>query len=132
MTEVTISAQIWKTVIIVLIAQICCKLTKEKLNCTLFDIYIYIYIYICMYIYIYIYIYIHIYIYMFICQTIYLPISSRRKEKNNVLVCATFIMKKTAFYSLKNVFFFATWYWRIHRFPCFRKEEDQNVQRWQL
>ena len=31
--------------IIVSIAQICCKLTNEKLNCKLFDIYIYIYIY---------------------------------------------------------------------------------------
>ena len=44
MAEGYISVQIWKTVIIVSIAQICYKLTKEKLHCKLFGIYkIYIY-----------------------------------------------------------------------------------------
>ena len=36
--------------------------------------------------------------------------------------------EETAFYSWKKVFFFASWYWHVHRFFCFRKEEDQNVQ----
>ena len=40
MVEGNISVQIWKTIIIVSIAQICYKLSKEKLNCKLFDIYI--------------------------------------------------------------------------------------------
>ena len=75
MIEGYILVQIWKT-IIVSIAQICYKLTKEKLNSKLFDIYIYIiyiiyitYMYYTYYIYcilyiIYIYIvYIYIYIY---------------------------------------------------------------------
>ena len=43
-----------------------------------------------------------------------------------------FWYEETVFYSWKNVFFFASWYWHIYRFPCFRKEEDQNMQRWQL
>ena len=60
MAEGNISVQIWKTVIIVSIVQMCYKLTKEKLNCKL-------------------------------------PISSRRKEKTNVLVCATFTMTKQPF-----------------------------------
>ena len=64
-----------------------------------------IYIYICMYTYICIYIYIYIYhIYAYILQIellLYLdfpivdhPILSERKEKTNVLVCITFLMKK--------------------------------------
>ena len=59
MAKGNISVQIWKTVIIVSIAQICYKLTKDKLNCKFFDIYnIYnIYIY-----YTYIYIIYNIYI----------------------------------------------------------------------
>ena len=40
--------------------------------------------------------------------------------------------EETAFYSWKKLLFFATGYWHIHRFTCFRKEEDQNVQRWQF
>ena len=49
--------------------------------------------------------------------------------KTNVLVCETFIMKKQPW---KKVLFFASGYWHIHRFPCFTKKEDQNVQHWQL
>ena len=40
--------------------------------------------------------------------------------------------EEPTFYSWKAVFFFASWYWHIHRFSCFRKEEDQNVQCWQV
>ena len=64
---------------------------------------IYVCIYICMYIYIYIYMYIY-YIYAFILQIKLLlfldfpivdrPILSERKEKTNLLVCVTFLMKK--------------------------------------
>ena len=41
---------------------------------------------------------------------IYQPISSRRKKKTNVLVCAIFIIynEETAFHSWKKVFFFAS------------------------
>ena len=64
-------------------------------------IYIYMYVYIYMYIYIYIYIY-HIYAYILQIELLlYLdfpivdhPILSERKEKTNVLVCITFLMKK--------------------------------------
>ena len=62
MAEGNILVQIWKTVIIVSIAQTCHKLTKEKLNCKLIYIYIYI-IYIIHIIYKYIK-YIHLYIWL--------------------------------------------------------------------
>ena len=46
----------------------------------------------------YIYIYIYIYIYVCVCLLfLNQPISSRRKEKTHVLLCATFIMKKQPF-----------------------------------
>ena len=80
-------------------------------------IYIYIlYIYVCIYIYIYIYIYICMLlytIYIYILQ-INLPVVSKpanfiqKEGKTNILVCATFIMKKQAFILEKKMVFFAS------------------------
>ena len=56
----------------------------------------------------------------------------QKGEKNSRFGMCNIYNEETTFYSWKKVFFFASWYWHIHRFLCFRKEEDQNVQRWQL
>ena len=82
---------------------------------------------------IYIYIYIHIHICVCV-PVVFKPANFIQKEgKNSCFAMCNIYNEETAFYLWKKmVFFYASWSWHIHRFPCFRKEEDQNVQHWQL
>ena len=69
-------------------------------------------------IYIYI-IYIYIYIILFFANK---SASYFQTSQFNIFICAVFIMKKEPFILEKRCS-----YWHIHRFTCFRKEEDQHV-----
>ena len=53
----------------------------------------------------------------------------QKERKNKCFGTCNIYNEETTFYSCKAMFFFASGYWHIHRFLCFRKGEDQNVQR---
>ena len=138
MAEGNISVQIWKTVIIVSIAQICYKLTKEKLNCKLFDIYIYIYIYIhnmhIIYIIYIIHIIYYIYIYIYNLQVnlyIQFTISSCY---SSILLTLGLIGGDGGLGTLCHTCGFACHQWVLKTFPGFGylRSEDGVVWLWHL